>query len=161
VGERDALLRRIARRRRRPDRRRARTRSPSGCAAVIVENRSYEHLLELYDGDRHVFYVDPPYLGSTRSSLDPAKRRGRDYLHDLTTEDQHRELAAASTLEAGVLLSGYHSPLYDELYGDWHTVEVTVQRPSGNRRGHSMPPAVEVVWSAVRPRAARGRRLPR
>ncbi len=60
---------------------------------VIVENRSYEHLLELYDGEDHVFYVDPPYLGSTRSSLDPTKRRSRDYLHDFTTAELHRELA--------------------------------------------------------------------
>lgn len=115
--------------------------------SVIIENRSYEHLLGLYDGDRHVFYVDPPYLGSTRSSLSAARRRTRDYLHDLTTEEQHRELAGRlHALRATVLLSGYHSPLYDELYADWSFVEVAVQRPSGNRRGHSMPPAVEVVW---------------
>jgi DNA adenine methylase len=46
-----------------------------------------------------------------------------------------------------VLLSGYHSPLYDDLYADWHHVEVLVQRPSGNRRGHSMPPSIELLWS--------------
>lgn len=115
---------------------------------VIVENRSYEHLLELYDGERHVFYVDPPYLGSTRSSLDPAKRRGRDYLHDLTTDDQHRDLAERlHVCKATILLSGYHSELYDELYADWDQTEVSLHRPSGNRRGHSMPPAVEVIWS--------------
>lgn len=115
---------------------------------VIVENRSYEHLLELYDGDDHVVYVDPPYLGSTRSSLDPAKRRSRDYLHDFTSEEEHRALAAMlHGLRATVVLSGYHSELYDELYEDWFTLEVLVQRPSGNRRGHSMPPATEVLWS--------------
>lgn len=115
---------------------------------VIVENRSYEHLLELYDGESSVFYVDPPYLGSTRTSLDPEKRRGRDYLHDLTTDDQHRDLAERlHACKAAVLLSGYHSPLYDELYGDWCTTEVVVQRPSANRRGHSAAPATEVIWS--------------
>lgn len=115
---------------------------------VIVENRSYEHLLELYDGEDHVFYVDPPYLGSTRSSLDPTKRRSRDYLHDFTSPELHRQLAEQlHGCRATVLLSGYHSPLYDELYADWHTVEVVVQRPSGNRRGHSAKRATEVVWS--------------
>lgn len=123
---------------------------------VIVENRSYEHLLGLYDGERHAFYVDPPYLGSTRSSLDPTKRRSRDYLHDFTSEDQHRALAESlHACRATVLLSGYHSELYDELYEDWCSTEILVQRPSGNRRGHSMPPAVEVLWSN-RPLAIQG-----
>lgn len=124
---------------------------------VIVDNRSYQHLLELYDGQQSVFYVDPPYLGSTRSSLDLAKRRSRDYLHDLTTEEQHRELAEhLHACKATVLLSGYHSALYDELYADWDTTEVVVRRPSGNRRGHSIPQATEVIW-ANRDLAAQGR----
>lgn len=115
---------------------------------VIVENRSYEHLLSLYDGDQSVFYVDPPYLGSTRSSLAPEKRRASDYFHDLTTDEEHQALAERlHELKATVVLSGYRSELYDELYADWDTLEVSVTRPSGNRRGHSMPPAVEVLWS--------------
>lgn len=115
---------------------------------VIIENRSYDHLLDIYDGPDSVFYVDPPYLGSTRSSLDPEKRRGRDYLHDLTSDADHHALSEQlHACEATILLSGYHSPLYDELYADWESTEVQVTRPSGNRRGHSMPPAVEVLWS--------------
>lgn len=114
---------------------------------VIIENRSYEHLLGLYDGPRAVFYVDPPYLGSTRSSLDPQKRRTRDYLHDLTSEEGHRELAELlHGCEATVFLSGYRSPLYDELYRNWSTASIEVHRPSGNRRGHSASKAEEVVW---------------
>lgn len=59
-------------------------------------------------------------------------------------------LALAETLHtctATVLLSGYPSPLYDDLYADWWRAEMTVQRPASNRRGHTGPDGVEVVWS--------------
>jgi DNA adenine methylase len=115
---------------------------------VIVEDRPAEYLLEKLDGPEVAFYCDPPYLGATRSSLDAGQRRRADYSHDLTTEDEHRALAARLHQVCGaVLLSGYPSPLYEELFGDWHRVTVDVTRPTTNRRGHAGAAAVEVVWS--------------
>lgn len=93
-------------------------------------------------------YADPPYLGSTRSSLDPKRRRKRDYAHDLTTEQAHAALAEVlQNTAAAVILSGYASPLYDELYAGWDRLEVRVARPSGNRAGHAAAAATEVLWS--------------
>lgn len=124
--------------------------------AVVIDNRPAAQLIPSYDGDDVVIYADPPYLGGTRTSLGADKRRARDYAHDLTTEDEHRALAEhLQACQATVLLSGYHSPLYDELYGDWWTVEVSVQRPTTNRRGHTGTRAVEVLW-ANRPLDAQG-----
>jgi DNA adenine methylase len=90
-------------------------------------------------------YCDPPYLGTTRQ-LD---RRGpRDYGHDMATEADHRGLAEAlAATPAAVLLSGYPSPLYDELYIGWWRAEVRVDRPTSNGHGRPMDRAVEVVWS--------------
>jgi DNA adenine methylase len=113
---------------------------------VIIENRSYEHIVPLYDGPDVVIYADPPYLGETRTGIDREKRRARHYLHDLTTEDEHRALAEVlHQCDATVLLSGYASELYAELYGDWCTVEVSVQRPSANVAGGTGR-AIEVLW---------------
>jgi len=56
-----------------------------------------------------------PYLETTRTGRD--RSRGRDYSHDTASDAEHRELASAlRATRATVLLSGYASPLYDELY---------------------------------------------
>lgn len=113
---------------------------------VIVDNRSYEHVIPLYDGPDVVIYADPPYLGETRSGIDKDLRRSKHYLHDFTSLDQHRALAEVlHQAEATVLLSGYDSPLYDELYADWSTAAVKVQRPSANVAG-ATGYATEVIW---------------
>jgi len=89
---------------------------------------------------RVLLYVDPPYLGSTRGW-------GRNYRHEMKTEAEHRELAAALTdCTATVVLSGYHSPLYDELYDGWHRYETAAT--TGNGKGDR--DRIEVLWSNVR-----------
>jgi len=83
-----------------------------------------------------LLYVDPPYLGSTRSFA--------NYRHEMRGEKEHRELAAAlADCTAAVVLSGYDSPLYDELYDGWHRVETAARadNASGNRA------RVEVLWA--------------
>lgn len=113
---------------------------------VIIDNRSYEHVIPLYDGPDVVIYADPPYLGETRTGIDAARRRSKHYLHDFSSEDEHRSLAKVlHQAEAMVLLSGYRSALYEELYADWETVEVAVQRPSANVAGGTGY-ATEVLW---------------
>lgn len=115
---------------------------------VVIENRPCIELLRIYDEPDAVFYIDPPYLGETRTGIDAAKRKSKHYAHDLTSPEEHRELAAAlHRSRAAVVLSGYSSSLYDELFADWHRVEVDVQRPSTNRRGTTAGRAIEVVWS--------------
>jgi len=115
---------------------------------VVVENRPALEVLTKYDAPDVAVYADPPYVGATRSSLDPARRRTSDYALDMPGEAEHRALAEVLTgMRASVLLSGYSSPLYDELYDGWDRIEVRLSRPSANRPGHSGEPAVEVIWS--------------
>lgn len=116
---------------------------------VTIENRTALDILATFDTPDTVFYVDPPYLGDTRSSLRYERgKRIRDYAHDLTTDEEHRALSAAlHTVKGTVLLSGYGSPLYAELYDGWSRVAVDVQRPTANRPGVDASYATEVVWS--------------
>jgi DNA adenine methylase len=116
---------------------------------VIIDNRPAIEAIELYGRRSDVLmYIDPPYLASTRRRTQSSRRfRANDYLHDMSTEEQHRELAAAlAATPATVMLSGYHSPLYDELYEGWSVSERQVTASAGNRRGQPTIRATEVLW---------------
>src|SRR5206468_4463889 len=82
-------------------------------AGVSLECRDALDLVRDYGQHPGVLlYCDPPYLGSTRSA---------NYRHEMTRDDQHRDLAAAlNDCKAAVVLSGYHSPLYEDLYDGWY-----------------------------------------
>lgn len=113
---------------------------------VIVEQRPAVEMVAAYDGPNTVFFVDPPYLASTRRGLDRA--RPKDYAEDSSSDTDHRDLAKAlHAAQGAVLLCGYPSPLYDELYSDWWQVRQVVTCPSSNRRGTTGTTAEEVIWS--------------
>lgn len=114
---------------------------------VVVDNRPALDVIAKYDAADVAIYADPPYLGSTRNGR--ARRNTvTDYAHDMHTEAEHRALAELlGACNAAVLLSGYDSPLYRELYDGWDRLEVRVQKPTANRAGSKGVFAVEVVWS--------------
>lgn len=85
-----------------------------------------------------LLYVDPPYLGSTRQDANSR------YGVEMRSDDEHRELAAAlADCAAAVVLSGYDSPLYDELYAGWQRTELSTM--TGNGRADKA--RTEVLWS--------------
>lgn len=95
------------------------------------------------DYGRHaevLIYADPPYLGTTRSS--------RQYLVEMSHEAEHVELAEALlACSATVVLSGYDSPLYADLYAGWHRTEIPTYTGQGNHAEGSNDRRVEVLWS--------------
>lgn len=111
-------------------------------AGVSLECR--DALEVIADYGRHastLLYCDPPYLGSTRSA---------NYRHELTSDDQHRALAAAlADCKAAVVLSGYGSPLYEDLYDGWHRAELKAWTGNGIRNGATKTDGnrTEVLWS--------------
>jgi DNA adenine methylase len=83
-------------------------------------------------------YVDPPYEGVTRP------RTYDGYRHEMRATDDHRALAEAlNECRGSVVLSGYPSPLYDEMYGDWDRIEI----PSFTGQGSGNLARTEVLWS--------------
>jgi DNA adenine methylase len=107
---------------------------------VTIECRDALDLLPVWDSPGTVFYADPPYLPDTR-------RTKSVYKHEMT-EEQHVALAKALNQVQGlVLVSGYESHLYDELYVGWekHFKEA---RSQGIRRDNPYVDVdrVEVLW---------------
>jgi DNA adenine methylase len=63
----------------------------------------------------------------------------------MLSEREHVELAdALRACKASVLISGYHSDLYDELYAGWHVHEINAFAGVGNGEERAR---LEVVWS--------------
>lgn len=103
--------------------------------AVSLECRPALDVIEKYGAfPENLLYVDPPYVH--------ASRRGARYSHEMTDVD-HRDLAAAlHASQAHVLLSGYSSTLYDELYEGWHQVHLSARSDNALKRD-----VTEVIWS--------------
>lgn len=117
-------------------------------AGVTIENRDALEVVERFDDPDGVIYCDPPYLGSTRTSQRDGRRPAGDYVHEFHTDDQHRQLARIlGAAQATVFVSGYHSPLYDEIYDGWHATSRRVLRRSSNGRSSVNNHATEVLWS--------------
>jgi DNA adenine methylase len=113
--------------------------------AVQIENRPYDEVVAEYDHPAALIYFDPPYVSHSRSS----KKEYAIEWHD----DEH--IAAAGVLhqaEGFVVVSGYATALYKELYEDrgW----LRVNRQSATNSGGSR---VESLWLSPKTAAALNR----
>ncbi len=102
---------------------------------VVIENKNALEVLEQHDDADTLIYCDPPYMHQTRNM----RRGNASYAHEMTDED-HETLARALRVCRGmVIVSGYHSPLYDRLFDGWH-LEQCDAMADGAR------PRREVLW---------------
>jgi len=104
---------------------------------VTIENRDAIEMVNDYGAEPTVcIYADPPYLGSTRAA---------NYRHEMLEDSLHVKLAdALRNCKASVVLSGYASPLYEELYPGWHRMELKAPTALSGRAAEN-----EVLWSNV------------
>lgn len=109
-------------------------------AHVSLEARPALDIITDYGRHAEVcIYADPPYLGSTRTS--------RQYLVEMSHDDEHQQLAdALLTCRAAVIVSGYPSPLYDDLYAGWDRHEMPTYTGQGNHTT-SNGRRTEILWS--------------
>lgn len=122
-------------------------------ATVSIECCDGVDLIDRLATPSTVVYADPTYVWSTRRlSSNPEgwtdRTRQSDYRVELDNQ-QHRRLAEVlRSTPAAVLLSGYPSALYDEMYGDWCVLDIPVTVNTGNaRKGVGRRPRVERIWS--------------
>lgn len=102
---------------------------------VVIEKRDYRLIIKQHDSANTLFYVDPPYVHSTRN----LKRGNAAYEYEMT-DTQHIELSSIlHDVKGMVVLSGYNSPLYDELYKDWRKIEKAAYADGASDR-------VECLW---------------
>ncbi len=109
--------------------------------SCVIENLPYEKILDRYDSENTLFYLDPPYVMSTRSSI-TTTHGGRYYNHEMTDEQHMEMLERAKRVKGMVVISGYASDLYDSVLDGWH--RHTFSARSSGHRGTVM--REEVVW---------------
>ena len=90
---------------------------------VVIEQRDASEVMLRMDRANSLFFVDPPYVASTRSSLKGRAAVTHGYKYEMTDEDHRRLAVTLRELQGMVMLCGYHSDLYDELYGGWQRME--------------------------------------
>lgn len=101
--------------------------------SVLIEHREAVRVMKLYDRPETLHYVDPPYVLSTRG------RTRSLYTHEMN-DDDHRELARClHSLQGMVVLSGYQSPLYEELFSTWRMLPKSTRAGNGTKR-------VDCIW---------------
>lgn len=94
---------------------------------VVIESADALAVVAKFDSPGTLFYVDPPYVLSTRH----AGAASRVYRHELD-DQQHAALAERLHAVRGmVVLSGYPSALYERLYARWERVETRTTCAAG------------------------------
>ena len=102
---------------------------------IVIEHKPAAQIIQAYDAADTLFYVDPPYLWETRSKN--AKYAG--YSHEMTNEDHENLLNQLRKTKGKVVLSGYDSPLYNDMLSDWQKVSKHTYTIGGRKR-------TEMLW---------------
>lgn len=88
---------------------------------VQILSRPAVDVIQRWDSEKTLIYCDPPYLPSTRQA------NSRAVYGQEMSEDLHREVAECLNSCVGkVVLSGYPSDLYDELFADWWRIDYDI-----------------------------------
>lgn len=88
---------------------------------VQVENAPAIEVIQRYDSPETLFYLDPPYVHSSRGDRST-------YRYEMT-DDDHRELAKQlNKIRGRAVISGYRTELYDRLFRGWQRVDAPRRR---------------------------------
>jgi DNA adenine methylase len=105
---------------------------------VTVECRPAIEVMERWDRKDALHYVDPPYVQSCRDF----NEGGLHHYHFEMSDEEHVELARALRgLKGMVMVSGYDSDLYRELYKGWERRVKRASALNGKERFRT-----EVLW---------------
>jgi len=92
-----------------------------------------------FDHPEGLIYCDPPYVHSVRET------NSRSVYHAEMSDDEHRKLALVlRKCKASVIVSGYPSPLYEEIYSGWRTVTFNIANHAAG--GKKKARETECLW---------------
>lgn len=104
---------------------------------VQIEHMDAMTLIERYDNQDVLMYLDPPYLRSVRKS-------GALYAHEMTLDKHKQLLSLIKQSKAKIIISGYESGLYNSQLVGW-------QKDSALSQTTSTQMAKETIWMNYEP----------
>lgn len=113
---------------------------------VVLENRDAMRVISIYDSDKTLHYVDPPYC------LGLWNRQDRKTYSKIMSDDDHMKLLELLKQVSGfVVLSGYDNELYNDTLKDW-------KKKSRKARNQLNDEREECIWISPKTTAALARR---
>ncbi|WP_433848134.1 DNA adenine methylase [Acinetobacter proteolyticus] len=109
---------------------------------VLIENQEAAKIISLYDNEDTLFFVDPPYVRSTRTANVVA------YRYEMSDGDHIELLNQLNQVKGKVLITGYEHEIYNEKLSHWKKLTKWVQA-SGKMGSVSRQ---ECLW--INPRAS-------
>lgn len=110
---------------------------------ILIESMDYKELLDKHDDEGVLFYIDPPYIGETRTLQ-------KGYDHEMIDVTLHEELVdILLDLKGKALLSGYDHPVYDRLIENgWFKIHLGdfAKSSAYNEVGGTKTVGTEVLW---------------
>ena len=111
---------------------------------VVILNDDALNVIRKQDGDKTLFYCDPPYLHETRMATDV-------YEHEMTDDQHVALLECLATIKGKFLLSGYRNGFYDEWTDaySWHRRDFEIANNASGKK--KKPTMTECVWTNYEP----------
>lgn len=94
---------------------------------VVILNKDALDVIRQEDGPQTLFYLDPPYMHETRVATDA-------YTFEMSDLQHSQLLEVIKDCKGKVMLSGYHSPLYDQQLSDWRCQEFTIDNKASSAK---------------------------
>ena len=90
---------------------------------VQIENAPALEVIQRYDTPETLFYLDPPYVHAARGDTTA-------YGFEMTDAEHHELAEYLAVIRGRVIISGYRTKLYDDLFRDWQRIDADEQRVS-------------------------------
>ncbi len=112
--------------------------------SVLYEQSCALKMLRQYDTPETLFYVDPPYLPTSRIAKNV-------YKFEMSEEDHEDLLKSLCGLEGKVILSSYSNDLYSRFLNGWSKLSISSKARSNTTsttrsKSGVMPNREEILW---------------
>lgn len=87
--------------------------------SVVIENKTWEYIINQYDTEDTFFYLDPPYIDINRGD--------GGYFNEMSIKNHDDLLSSILNVKGKVLLSGYNNELYEKrliIENGWSYTEI-------------------------------------